>query len=445
MSALRKSFWAACLLVSMIHAPLTRAADDPLVSKPCVSATGLSLHQLEKEQHELEQSIASSTARGDAQSTEVSQPNGARPSPEQDVDEKRTRLIDILYQMECLRSDFERSEEVSRGSPAMLTMSLLYATNRRVKENPQIDDFYGYNDTRRLAYGATTISIPSLHKPGELELPSLWRLEWSSNSERYFQVKSVTPLDSVEAQSQIREALAHAKSKSLLLFVHGYNVSFLEASYRAAQLAYDLRFPGLTMFYSWPSAATTAGYLHDEESARLAVSIFNELLDDIASLKNCDELYIIAHSMGNRVVGDALAERVKTGKDVGKIRELMLAAPDINVEIFKSDIAPFLAKVAAARKTIYASSQDLALRASNVVHGFSRVGDTKDGVIVYPTFDTIDASAVAPLLRSFGHSYVLDSSVVLNDVEDVFVWHRPASDRILRALGTAPNGYWAIQ
>src|ERR1700733_7763785 len=43
MSALRKSFWAACLLVSMIHAPLSRAADDPLVSKPCVSAPGLSL------------------------------------------------------------------------------------------------------------------------------------------------------------------------------------------------------------------------------------------------------------------------------------------------------------------------------------------------------------------------------------------------------------------
>jgi esterase/lipase superfamily enzyme len=440
MWTLRKSVWAACLLVLSIHGPASWGAGDRPTSQSCANLSGLALSQLEKERLALEQSIASSPPRSEVQSST----GNAQQSVGADLDEKRTKLIDILYQIECFRSDFEWSDEVSRDSPATLTMSLLYATNRRIKENTQIEDFYGYDDTRSLAYGLTTISIPSLHKPGELELPSLWRLEWSSNPAKHFQVKSVTPLDTAEALSQMRTAFAGAKSKSLLLFVHGYNVNFLEASYRTAQLAYDLRFPGLAMFFSWPSAGKTSGYFHDEESARLAVKIFDELLDDVASL-NCDEVYIVAHSMGNRIVGDALAERIKSGKNISKIKELMLAAPDINVEVFKSDIVPFLEKVPTARKTIYASSRDLALMASNIVHGFSRVGDTKDGVVVFPTFDTIDASAAAPLLRSFGHSYVLDSSVVLNDVEDVILWHRPVSERVLKSLGAAPNLYWAIQ
>src|SRR5689334_22014605 len=46
------------------------------------------------------------------------------------------------------------------------------------------------------------------------------------------------------------------------------------------------------------------------------------------------------------------------------------------------------------RTTIYASSSDLALRASKVVHWFRRVGETVGGVFVYPGVDTIDASGV---------------------------------------------------
>ena len=200
------------------------------------------------------------------------------------------------------------------------------------------------------------------------------------------------------------------------------------------QLAYDLRFPGVTMFYSWPSAARTAGYLHDVESTQLATGIFDKLLDDLSAL-NFEDIYIVAHSMGNRVVGGALANRVRDGRDVSKLREIMLAAPDINVEIFRSEIAPRLAGIVTARKTIYASSRHIALKASSVVHDFPRVGDTKSGVFIHSGFDTIDASGAAPLMRAFGHSYVLDSAVVLNDRGRCLNWRRPLSERILMPLG----------
>jgi esterase/lipase superfamily enzyme len=412
--------------------------------EPCTASTGATLEELEKQKLSLEQAVVTSRLQTDTLAATPNADPGTLTRAQQYLTRNQVSLIDVLYQIECFRSDVQRPAEVLRGSPASLTMTLFYATNRRPVDSPQPVSFYGTDDTRALSYGTTSISIPSSHKPGELELPSLWKLEWSPNPHRHFVVRSVTPLNTTDAHAQIAASLGAARSKSLLIFVHGYNVSFLEASYRTAQLAYDLRFPGLAMFYSWPSAGRTAGYLHDEESAQLGRIIFNQMLDELLALQ-FENVYIVAHSMGNRVVGGAIANRVQEGKDVSKFREILLAAPDINVEIFKSEIAPKLAGITTARKTIYASSSDVALKASSVVHGFPRVGDTKAGVFVHSGFDTIDASNAAPLMRSFGHSYVLDSSVVLNDLEDVIVWRRPVSERILRRLGVQPNLYWGLR
>jgi esterase/lipase superfamily enzyme len=152
---------------------------------------------------------------------------------------------------------------------------VFYATNRQPTGNSEPSKFYGTADTRELAYGRTSVSIPSAHKIGELELASLWRLELNPNANRHFVLKSVVPLGIAEAKQQIAAGLRIASAKSVLIFVHGYNVTFSEAALRTAQLAHDLRFPGIAMVYSWPSAGQSSGYLHDEESAQLAKSQFD--------------------------------------------------------------------------------------------------------------------------------------------------------------------------
>jgi esterase/lipase superfamily enzyme len=43
---------------------------------------------------------------------------------------------------------------------------------------------------------------------------------------------------------------------------------------------------------------------------------------------NFDQIYLVAHSMGNRIVGATLAQRIQEGKDVNKIQEILLAAPE---------------------------------------------------------------------------------------------------------------------
>lgn len=441
----RVAILVASLLLWTGCAAFAQPNRKPEVSEPCRAVSASDMAELERRRLTLEQATAALRERTE---TLASTGTNVRSEPlrraQQELARNQASLIDVLYKLECLRSDLQQNTEVLRGARTILTMTLFYATNRQPAASRQVNAFYGTEDTRRLTYGATSISIPSLHRPGELELPTLWKLERNPNPERHFVVKSVTPLDSADAKSQMSGALATARSKSLLIFVHGYNVSFREASYRTAQLAHDLRFPGVVMFYSWPSSGSTLGYLHDVESAQLARAIFDQLLDDLSALK-FEDIYIVAHSLGNRVVGGTIADRVQAGRDVSRVREIMLAAPDINVEIFKSEVAPKLADIKTATKTIYASSKDVALKASSVMHAFPRVGDTRSGVFVHSGFDTIDASAAAPMMRAFGHSYVLDSTIVLNDVEDVVVWRRPPAERTLRRMGTTPNFYWSLR
>jgi hypothetical protein len=94
------------------------------------------------------------------------------------------------------------------------------------------------------------------------------------------------------------------------------------------------------------------------------------------------------------------------------------------------------------RTTIYASSSDLALRASTVVHGFRRVGETVGGVFVYPGVDTIDASGVVTMIREYGHSYLMDSASVLKDVRTIIQQKIAAKQRGLPEMGKAPDFYW---
>jgi esterase/lipase superfamily enzyme len=49
-------------------------------------------------------------------------------------------------------------------------------------------------------------------------------------------------------------------AKKLLFFVHGFNVSFVEAVVRGAQLAHDLEFDGDLLVYSWASMGAVLSY-----------------------------------------------------------------------------------------------------------------------------------------------------------------------------------------
>jgi esterase/lipase superfamily enzyme len=329
--------------------------------------------------------------------------------------------------------------------PDTVEVTTYYATNRKLDTAARSPgETYGREGIAELTFGRTVVSIPATHTTGNIELPTLWKFERTADPSKHFILKAVTPIETNAAKAEIADKLKAGSSRAMLIYVHGYNMGFEEAALRTAQLSYDLKFPGVAFFYSWPSANRVRAYLQDEETARLCEGVFESLIKEISALP-VDAVYIVAHSMGNRIVGHGLQAYVEKGNDTKHIKELLLAAPDINADLFKTAIAPRLAQMQNTRTTIYASSWDIALMASKVVHGFRRVGESSGGVLVYKGLDTVDASEAASSTRNFGHSYLVDSASVLNDLHAVIGSSLAAKARGLTQMGTAPDLYWQLR
>jgi esterase/lipase superfamily enzyme len=393
------------------------------------------------------ETVASLTAKRTALQAIVDRGAGAKPTPA--VLKAQEDLIEVMFQMECVttsapiiqkRSIAKRTVAVAKPNIEIVTY---YATNRKRTGKLEPVSVYGITPGD-FHYGRAVVSIPGSHKEGEIEMPSLWRLETQANPDQHFVLKSVTPLELDAARKEMSDSLNSAKSKAVLLYVHGYNTAFTDAAMRAAQLAYDLKFPGIPMFYSWPSAGRVRSYISDEESAQLSQVQFEKLIDELGQLPVKD-VYIVAHSMGTRMVAQGLQHRAEQNKPMQNLRELLLAAPDLNAELFKSVIAPKLAELQGLRTTVYASSSDLALKASKVVHGFPRLGETDGGnVFTFKGIETIDASGASNAALSLGHSYVVDTPSVIDDIKSVIMTKALPTQRHLKQAGAAPDLYWKL-
>ena len=362
------------------------------------------------------------------------------------------KLLRVTFQIECARAQAEL--QAAAEAPAKRALAskkaevvevvTYYATNRNQTEGREATKVYGPKFNSSLHYGRAVVTIPLTHVAGKLELPTLWKLQREPDPSKHFVLKSVTPLDQDSVRNEMQEKLAATGRSAILLFVHGYNMGFPEAAMRTAQLAHDLRFAGLPFFFSWPSANQLLSYWQDEETAQISEPMFGKLLDDLSKLPATD-LYIIAHSMGGRMVSQALKTRVDMAKETKHVRELLLAAPDINADLFRTVIAPKLSAMQGTRTTIYAASSDLALRASKVVHGFRRLGETTGGVFTHQGFETIDASTATQVNRAYGHLYLMDNTMVLKDVRTIIDHKYSAKQRGLSEVGQLPNIFWRLK
>jgi esterase/lipase superfamily enzyme len=126
-----------------------------------------------------------------------------------------------------------------------------------------------------------------------------------------------------------------------------------------------------------------------------------------------------------------------------RLKEVILAAPDIDAEVFKRDIAPALL-ASGSPITLYASSTDLALEASKRVHGYPRAGDSGLGLVVMAGIETIDATNVD---TSFlGHGYFRESRAVISDIFYLIQHGLRAGNRSgLRREDTTVGPYWIFR
>jgi esterase/lipase superfamily enzyme len=293
---------------------------------------------------------------------------------------------------------------------------------------PELQPQFAYGGKRgNLKYGTSDVSIPRNHQRGKLESPSLVWGEFRANPEKHVKVLDAVELSEAAFYDQLRDCVADSRKKQTFVFIHGYNVSFDDAIRRTAQLAFDLKFDGAPVCYSWPSQANTFRYASDEETVLWTEDHLEEFLTGIRKKSGAERIHLIAHSMGNRALTAVLRRMARDLEDDDPpFDEVVLTAPDIDADTYRRR-APDVAKMA-RRVTLYASSNDEALAMSKEYHGgIPRAGESGENIVVLPGIDTIDVSSIDTSL--FGHTYYGDNTSVLADLFHLIQFGRPAEDR----------------
>jgi esterase/lipase superfamily enzyme len=286
-----------------------------------------------------------------------------------------------------------------------------YATDRasQIDGNGDIR-FTGSRGNGELAYGSVDVSIPDTHNEGEIERPGWWEPE---NPVDHVVVLSIDPLTGrAQFVTEIKSILAAAGRDDAFVFVHGFNVEFEEAARRTAQMAYDLNFPGAPIFYSWPSRGKVTAYSADEESVKWTEPHFRDFLNLVLTDLDAKTVHLIVHSMGNRAVVRALSRLDTSALPEGsaKLRQIILAAPDIDAGVYKQFAVDFAGK--AERITLYMSKSDKAIQLSHKLHQEPRAGGD---VVIVDGIDTVDASGAGADFLS--HSYF--GSAIIGDVKQI--------------------------
>jgi esterase/lipase superfamily enzyme len=294
------------------------------------------------------------------------------------------------------------------------TVEFLFATTRQQSAVTTRVSFTGER-TPGLSFGAVRVRIPNDHKIGSIELPRKYSVfgislyEQKPDPEKHFVIKSVTSL----TQAEWTKIINAKHSKHAIVFVHGFNNSFDEASYRMGQIIWDLQYGGLGVLFTWASRSGVTNYLYDKDSALQARERFLQVLD-ILKQQGVERINIIAHSMGNFLVMEALQSQAQRSDPIA-ISELILAAPDVDRDQFILS-GPTVRK-AVGGMTLYASSADQALVASRTLARNPRAGDvTKGEPVTVPGIETIDVSAVGDDVLGLNHDTFAKSRAVIDDI-----------------------------
>jgi esterase/lipase superfamily enzyme len=131
--------------------------------------------------------------------------------------------------------------------------------------------------------------------------------------------------------------------------------------------------------------------------------------------------------MENRLVTNSLQRLGEESayRQIPKLNEVILAAPDVDANTFKELIAPQILK-ASSRVTIYTSSTDRALQASELIHQGPRLGLGGDDLISFPNYpliQVVDATGLDLGVLTLGHSAYGDE--LLGDISNALEGRDP--------------------
>jgi esterase/lipase superfamily enzyme len=337
---------------------------------------------------------------------------------------------------------------LERSSPSLDADGVVYpvwfGTNR--KPTALGDGFTGERHDR-ITRGRVEVYVPEAHRFGETGT-GFWRrlLRFDLRDDR-LRLQHVERQERDAFFADIHQAMQAARDSGeqthALVFLHGFNVTFADAAIRAAQIGYDLKVPGATVFFSWPSRVSVAAYPVDEASIEASEHAITDFLVDFIEHCGAEKVHVIAHSMGNRGLLRALQRIAAQAQTLGQVKfgQIFLAAPDVDRDLFL-DLARLYPEHA-ERTTLYASNGDLPVHLSAQLHDAPRSGY----FIPYTVAPNIDTVAVPDFdIDLLGHSYFAQAEALLHDIYDL-MRHNEAPAQRQRITPAVHEGtaFWRLR
>jgi esterase/lipase superfamily enzyme len=288
--------------------------------------------------------------------------------------------------------------------------TLYVATSRRAEGGANL---WGGGRSEALGFARLAVSVPPDRAPGTVTFPT--RLP-PDPARDFLKIGAQDLRDDHGFRTAIDRALAErpVDGREVIVFVHGFNTNFSEGLYRQAQMAHDFNTPGLSVHYSWPSAARVTAYAFDRESAIFARDGLEAVLGMLAQTR-ARRIIVSGHSMGAMVLMEALRSMAQNQAErfFERLQAVVLMAPDLDTDVFRGQVRPLVAR-GVPIYVVY-SSADRALRVSSRLRGQSqRLGSLRslEAVSDLP-ITLIDTTDIDDAQDALGHFAVATSPTLI--------------------------------
>ncbi|WEX79073.1 alpha/beta hydrolase [Sinorhizobium numidicum] len=256
------------------------------------------------------------------------------------------------------------------AAPSANKVEMLVATMRGRSENP--GEMFSGERALHPAFAEITVSIPpdEVRKEGEVA----WPRRLPPNPATDFATLKAAEVDRPAAEKWLSSSVRRSPDRSVLVFIHGFNNHFEDAVFRFAQIVHDSGARSVPVLATWPSRGSLLAYGYDRESANYTRNAVENLFQYLARDPEVKEVSVLAHSMGNWLALESLRQMaIRNDGLPAKFKNVMLAAPDVDVDVFRSQIADMGRQ--RPRFTLFVSRDDRALAVSRRVWGnVSRLG-----------------------------------------------------------------------
>jgi esterase/lipase superfamily enzyme len=264
----------------------------------------------------------------------------------------------LLFAAGCASMGFSGPE----GLPPQPRFLSMFVVSTRMGESGASSDTAAQGGAR---YSLQMLGVPPDHEAGVVERPAFG----SEDPQKHFTVKSRRPLEETAFYAELASHISGriGSNRDVVLYIHGFNTSYDEARFRLAQIVADGRFGGVAVLYTWPAAGSLLDYGAAKESATIARDALSKLIHRLSEVPDIGRLHILAHSMGAWLAMEAMRENAISGSpDLnGKLGDIMLAAPDIDLNVFRQQ----LARLDPSHVSILVASNDRALSLSRRLAG----------------------------------------------------------------------------